>query len=124
MLTLTHTNKRTRKSHKINLNRLFTSLLIITVFVSCIAFYIDFFRMPEKYCTTWKYQLKNDIQSGDAKAIDYYNNNYIAKGVYLYGEEAEPESDFLDLATVTGYEATEQGVLLHTEDGSGYFIEK
>lgn len=85
---------------------------------------IDFMRFPDKYMTTWKHQLKNDIQSGDQEAIAYYNNNYISKGVYLYGEDAEPESDFLNLATVTGYEATEQGVLLHTEDGSGYFIEK
>ena len=122
MLTLTYTNKRTHKRIKINLNRLFIILLITAVFISCIAFYIDFCRMPEKYCTTWKYQLENDIQSGDAKAIDYYNNNYTSKGVYLYGENTE--SDFLDLATVTDFEATEHGVLLHTEDGNGYFIEK
>lgn len=124
MFTLTYTNKRTHKREKINLNRLFISLLIIAVFVSCIGLYIDFCRMPEKYCTTWKYQLKNEIENGDQEAIKYYNNNYISKGVYLYGEDAEPESDFLNLATVTGYDATEQGVLLYTEDGNGYFIEK
>ena len=122
MLTLIYTNKRTHKSRKINLNRLFTSLLIITVFVSCIGLYIDFCRMPEKYCTTWKYQLKNDMQSGDQEAIEYYNNNYVSKGVHLYGEDAETESDFINLATITGFEATEHGVLLHTEDGNGYFI--
>ena len=122
MLILTYTNKRTHKSRKINLNRLFISLLIIAVFVSCMGLYMDFCRMPEKYCNTWKYQLKNEIASGDQKAIDYYNKHYTSKGVYLYGEEAEPESDFLNLATVTGYDATEQGVLLHTEDGNGYFI--
>ena len=124
MLILTYTNKRTHKSFKINLNRLFISLLVLTLIITCMGLYIDFCRMPEKYCTTWKYQLENDIQSGDAEAIAYYNNNYISKGVYLYGEEAEPESDFLDLATVTDFEATEYGVLLHTEDGNGYFIEK
>ena len=84
MLTITYTNKRTHKSHKINLNRLFTSLLIITVFISCIGLYIDFIRMPEKYCTTWKYQLKNDIQSGDAEAIAYYNRVYKSNGVNLF----------------------------------------
>ena len=124
MLTLTYTNKRTRKRIKINLNRLFISLLVLTLIITCIVLYIDFCRMPDKYITTWKYQLKNEIASGDQKAIEYYNNNYTSKGVYLYGEEAEPESDFINLATVTDFEATEHGVLLHTEDGNGYFIEK
>ena len=84
MLTLTYTNKRTRKSHKINLNRLFISLLIITVFITCISLYIDFCRMPEKYCTTWKYQLKNEIASGDMKAIAYYNRVYKSNGINLF----------------------------------------
>lgn len=124
MLTLTYTNKRTHKSRKINLNRLFASLLILTSISTCISLYIDFCRFPEKYLTTWKYQLKNEIASGDQKAIDYYNKYYTSKGVYLYGEDAEPESDFINLATVTNYEATEHGILLHTADGNGYFIEK
>ena len=122
MFTLTYTNKHTRKSKKINLNRLFTSLLILTLIISCIGLYVDFMRFPDKYITTWKYQLKNEIAIGDQKAIDYYNKHYISKGVYLYGEDAEPESDFLNLATVTDFEATEHGILLHTEDGNGYFI--
>ena len=67
--------------------------------------YVDFVRFPEKYMTTWKYQLKNEIASGDQKAIDYYNKYYTSKGVYLYGEDAAPE--------------TEHGILLHTEDGNG-----
>lgn len=121
MLTITYTNKRMHQHIKINLNRLFISLLIIAVFVSCMGLYMAFCRMPEKYCNTWKYQLKNEIASGDQKAIDYYNKHYTSKGVYLYGE-AEPEGDFINLATVIDFEATEHGVLLHTEDGNGYFI--
>ena len=84
MLTLTYTNKRTHKSRKINLNRLFISLLILTLIITCIGLYIDFCRMPEKYCTTWKYQLKNDIQSGDQKAIEYYNRVYKSNGINLF----------------------------------------
>ena len=122
MLTLTYTNKHTRKSRKINLNRLCTSLLVLTLTIFCISLYVDFVRFPDKYITTWKYQLKNEIASGDEKAIEYYNKYYVSKGVYLYGEEAETESDFINLATVTDFEATEHGVLLHTEDGNGYFI--
>ena len=124
MFILTYTNKHTRKSRKINLNRLFCSLLVLTLIITFTACITDFMRFPDKYITTWKYQLKNEIASGDQKAIDYYNKHYTSKGVYLYGEESEPESDFINLATVTSYEATEQGVLLHTEDGNGYFIER
>lgn len=122
MFTLTYTNKRTRKSRKINLNRLFASLIALTLIITCIGLYVDFVRFPDKYITTWKYQLKNEIASGDQKAIDYYNKHYTSKGIYLYGEKAEPESDFLNIATVTDFEATEHGILLHTEDGNGYFI--
>jgi hypothetical protein len=124
MLTLTYTNKHTHKRTKINLNRLFAILLVLALFAICIGLYVDLCRFPEKYFTTWKYQLKNEIESGDQEAINYYNKYYISKGVYLYGEDAEPESDFLNLATVTSYEATEHGILLHTQDGNGYFIEK
>lgn len=124
MLTLTYTNKRTHKSRKINLNRLFTSLLILTLIIIFTAYITDFMRFPDKYMTTWKYQLKNEIASGDQKAIDYYNKHYTSKGVYLYGEESETESDFINLATVTDFEATEHGILFNTEDGNGYFIER
>ena len=86
MLTLTYTNKSTHKRIKINLNRLFTSLLIITVFVSCIGLYIDFCRMPEKYCPAWKYQLKNEIASGDAEAVAYYNRVYKSNGINLFDD--------------------------------------
>ena len=124
MLTITYTNKRTHKHAKINLNRFFASLLILILIISFTACITDFMRFPDKYLTTLKYQLKNEIASGNQKAIDYYDKHYISKGVYLYGEDAEPESDFLNLATVTDFEATEHGVLLHTEDGNGYFIER
>ena len=81
MLTLTYTNKRTHKSRKINLNRLFTGLLILTLIITFTASITDFMRFPDKYITTWKYQLKNEIASGDQKAIDYYNKYYTSKGV-------------------------------------------
>ena len=122
MFILTYTNKRTHKRTKINLNRLFTSLLILTLITTCIGLYVDLCRFPEKYLSTWKYQLKNEIASGEQKAIDYYNKHYTSKGVYLYGEESEPESDFINLATVTDFETTDNGILLHTADGNGYFI--
>lgn len=36
----------------------------------------------------------------------------------------ETESDYLDMNTIVGYEASDEGVLLLTNDGNGYFIEK
>ena len=45
---------------------------------------IDFFRFPECYITTWKYQLQNDISAGNEKAIAYYNKNYIENGKVLF----------------------------------------
>ena len=47
---------------------------------------IDFFRFPECYLTTWRYQLKNDILSGNQEMIDYYNNTYVANGRILFDE--------------------------------------
>ena len=84
MLTLTYTNKRTHKSRKINLNRLFTSLLILTLIITFTACITDFFRFPDKYMTTYKYQLKNEIASGDQEAIEYYNRVYKSNGINLF----------------------------------------
>ena len=36
----------------------------------------------------------------------------------------ETESDYLDMNTIIGYETSDDGVLLLTSDGNGYFIEK
>ena len=38
--------------------------------------------------------------------------------------ETEIKGDYLDMNTVVTFEATDDGVLLITEDGNGYFIEK
>ena len=39
---------------------------------------------PEKYLSTWRYQLKNDIARGNQEAIDYYQTHYLDKGVKLW----------------------------------------
>ena len=48
---------------------------------------VDFVRFPECYLTTWRYQLQQDISNGNAKAINYYNNNYIANNKILFKED-------------------------------------
>ena len=84
MFTLTYTNKSTHKRIKINLNRLFISLLLLISIITFTAYTIDFMRFPDKYITTWKYQLENDIQSGDVEAIAYYNRVYKSNGINLF----------------------------------------
>ena len=86
MIVLTYTNKRTLKSRKANLNRLFTSLLILTLIILCLGLCVDLCRFPEKYLTTWKYQLKNEIASGNEKAVEYYNRVYEVNGIDLFGD--------------------------------------
>ena len=83
MLVITYNRK---KLLKINIKKFVSSLLIIAVFITCFSLYIDFCRFPEKYMTTWKYQLKNEIASGDEKAIEYYNRVYTANGINLFDE--------------------------------------
>ena len=54
------------------------------LFVVIILFVIDFYRFPEKYITTWKYQLEYKIQQGDQEAIDYYNRVYVQNNRILF----------------------------------------
>lgn len=62
------------------------ALIAVVVFGICTALMIDFVRFPECYLTTWRYQLKNEILSGDQDMIDYYNNTYVANGRILFDE--------------------------------------
>lgn len=44
-------------------------------------------------------------------------------GGYTCGNyNTKPGINYLNMDAVTDFEATEHGVLLHTEDGNGYFI--
>lgn len=54
------------------------SVIVFTIFV------IDFYSFPEKYITTWKYQLECKIKQGDQEAIDYYNRVYIQNDENLF----------------------------------------
>lgn len=62
------------------------SLLFVVVFIACMSIAIDFIRFPECYLSTWRYQMKNEILSGNQEMIDYYNNTYVANGRILFDE--------------------------------------
>ena len=47
----------------------------------------SFVKYPEQYLSTWRHQLQCDIEAGDETAIEYYQTNYLANGITLFGEE-------------------------------------
>lgn len=59
-------------------------LLAIFLVISTFTLFNDFCRFPECYLKTWKYQLQNEIEQGNEKAIEYYNRNYIEHGRVLF----------------------------------------
>lgn len=64
-------------------------VLLIAIYIGFMVFVVDIITHPECYSTTMKYQLKQKLEAGDPKEIEYYENNYVAKGRYLFegGEE-------------------------------------
>ncbi len=65
-------------------------LIFMIIIISCsILIFIEFLSYPEKYLTTWKYQLKQDIEAGNRQAIEYYQKNYLEKGEELWTVKQE-----------------------------------
>ena len=109
---------------KINKGKLISRLAMLCALFVVSSMLVSFVKYPEQYVTTWKYQLENKLSNGNQDAVEYYNENYVAKGKRLFGDEYIIKSEYLDMTTVVGYETSEDGVLLITNDGNGYFIEK
>ena len=65
---------------------LFKTVIVLLVSVPLLNLYVDLCKYPEKYFTTWKYQLYNEIKSGNQESIDYYNRVYVANGIDLFEE--------------------------------------
>lgn len=60
--------------------------LIVTIFLIGLMtwLFVDFIKYPESYLTTWRYQLKLDIERGDQEAIDYYQKVYLENNRTLW----------------------------------------
>ena len=59
------------------------------IFALCLIFMVCIWNLlsyPEKYFTTWKFQLYNDIEAGNEEAIEYYQTKYIKNGIKLFEE--------------------------------------
>lgn len=61
-----------------------------------------------------------EVLNGIENAKIYANVLY---QVPIY-ENSARETDYLDMNTIVGYNISESGILLHTSDGNGYYIEK
>lgn len=73
-----------------------TILIFMIIIISCsILLFIEFLSYPEKYLTTWKYKLKQDIEAGNQQAIEYYQNNYLEKGQKLWEYYRKGENKML-----------------------------
>ena len=116
-------NKGKRKFNKGKIAVAVTTICLCLFIITCT---ISFFKYPEQYMTTWKYQLEKDLRNGDEKAIEYYNSRYVANGKYLFGDRyilEKPNDEYLNLATVVDVEISENGLMLITDGGDGYYLE-
>jgi hypothetical protein len=55
--------------------------IIITIFTL-----IDFVRFPECYVPSWRDGLKREIDAGNEKYIEFYNEHYVEQGRPLFEE--------------------------------------
>lgn len=58
----------------------------IVVAVLLVVVLTSFLIRPELYCPNERRWLKYHIENGEEIAIDYYEDMYTSKGIYLFGE--------------------------------------
>lgn len=54
----------------------------LAVLMSCTM--VKIIAYPELYFTSWRYQLQNEVRAGKPEAVEYYERQYIAKGIELF----------------------------------------
>ena len=62
------------------------TIITLAVIIGVVYSIVDLVRFPECYISTWRYQLKNDINQGNEAAIEYYNSFYVEKGRPLFND--------------------------------------
>lgn len=59
--------------------------LVFLAIISWMVFWVaDVVRYPEEYSEHRRYDLLVEIESGNAKALEYYENFYTSRDVYLF----------------------------------------
>ena len=75
-----------KKMHYLDVKQFLKFISGLTLGICLLMLLVDFWKYPEKYSNTWRYQLKNEIKSGNKTSAEYYNEKYVSRGIYLYGE--------------------------------------
>lgn len=78
----TRKTKNTRKN--IKRSRIIGNLFFLAITIIIVIFVVDMFRHYEKYDSVARYQLMLDLEQGDEKAREYYQDNYIKDDLYLF----------------------------------------
>ncbi len=76
-----------KKKYTINKGKFVSSIATIVVVIIGICYLISDAMYPELTSTTLKKNLKYDLANGNQKAIEYYNDRYVANGKYLFGDK-------------------------------------
>lgn len=77
--------KQVRKINKKQFKKAITKIALGTIAVIYLGMgFINICKYPEKYMTTLKYQLQNDVKAGNKEAIEYYEKNYLSKNIRLW----------------------------------------
>ena len=97
-----------KRRYKWNGKRLVYNIAIVLAVAVINMFVLNLLYNIEDYSTIAKYQLENDLKSGDVQAAAY----------------CQEKASCIDMEQVEDYQATEHGLYLQLEDGSGYFLEK
>ena len=79
-------NRRKRTEKRAKLKAIASTAFVLLVLAVIVMLLTGFMKYPEKYLSTWRYQLQCDIEQGDEAAIEYYETNYLANGITLFEE--------------------------------------
>ena len=66
------------------IHKIIKVLAFLLVFACIIALFADICTYPERYFSTWRYQLEQEIRAGEPEAPEYYERNYVARGIRLF----------------------------------------
>ena len=61
-----------------------TLILSIVLIILFSIMTIELINYPEKYLTTWRYQLHQEVNAGDQEAINYYKTTYLDHNIKLW----------------------------------------
>ena len=61
-----------------------TLILSIALTILLAVMTIEFINYKEKYLTTWRYQLHQEVNAGDQEAINYYKTTYLDHNITLW----------------------------------------